>query len=100
MGEKQTAKIGQGKPGPGRPKGKPNQTTTLLKDAALQAATEAGRGSLVEFLKDQALKENNAPFMGLLGKIIPLQVNAAIASTTLTKEQRDAAVEAFLRAHS
>lgn len=28
-----TENIGEGKPGPGRPKGSPNKTTTLMKDA-------------------------------------------------------------------
>jgi hypothetical protein len=60
-------------PGPGRPKGVPNKTTALLKDALLQAATEAGDGSMVAYLVRQA-KENPGPFMGLLGKVIPLQV--------------------------
>jgi hypothetical protein len=40
--EKETPKIGQGKPGPGRPKGLPNKTTALLKDAILKAASVAG----------------------------------------------------------
>lgn len=71
--EKQTAKIGQGKPGPGRPKGVPNKTTTLLKDAILQAATEAGDGDLVAYLQVQA-KANPGPFLALLGKVLPMQI--------------------------
>lgn len=73
MSEKQTPRIGEGKPGPGRPKGIPNRTTTLLKDAILQAATKAGGDDLVAYLEKQA-KENPGPFMALLGKVLPMQV--------------------------
>lgn len=70
----ETLKIGQGKPGPGRPKGMPNKTTALLKDAILQAAQEAGgEGGMVAYLVDQA-KKNPGPFMGLLGKVLPMTV--------------------------
>lgn len=75
MDEKETLKIGQGKPGPGRPKGVPNKNTTLLKDAILQAATLAGGGEegLVDYLKKQA-SDNPGPFMALLGKVLPMQI--------------------------
>lgn len=58
---------------PGRPKGSPNKTTAILKDAILQAATDAGGGNLVEYLKIQAI-ETPGPFLALLGKVLPLQV--------------------------
>ncbi len=42
-------------PGPGRPKGVPNKTTALLKDAILKAAEGAGgQGGLVGYLQTQA----------------------------------------------
>lgn len=69
----------------GRKKGSLNKTTALLKDAILQAAVEAGNdlsgtdGGLTEYLKVQAVK-NPAPFMSLLGKVLPMQVNAEIKS--------------------
>lgn len=68
-------KIGgnRGNAGKGRPKGSPNKTTAILKDAILEAATEAGGGDLVEYLKSQAAA-NPGPFMALLGKVLPLQV--------------------------
>jgi hypothetical protein len=75
-GEKQTAenRIGKGKPGPGRPKGVPNKTTTLLKDAILQAATAAGgENGLVGYLTVQAAT-NPQSFLPLLGKVLPMQV--------------------------
>jgi hypothetical protein len=76
-GKKQTPKIGKGKAGPGRPKGLPNKVNALLKDALLLAAARAGgRGGLVAFLQRQAEKENNAPFLTRLGKVLPTQLAA------------------------
>lgn len=60
-------------PGPGRPKGVPNKTTALLKDAILKAATDAGNGDMAEYLKRQA-EANPGPFMALLGKVLPMQI--------------------------
>jgi len=76
-------KVGDGTPGPGRPKGLPNKTTSLLKDAILIAATQAGekltkdgKNGLVAYLEAQAV-ENPGPFLTLIGKVLPLQVNHA-----------------------
>ncbi|TIM14474.1 MAG: hypothetical protein E5Y67_12405 [Mesorhizobium sp.] len=67
-------KITGKNPGPGRPKGSPNKTTALLKDAILKAATQAGGADgLVGYLKLQA-SLNPGPFMSLLGKVLPTQV--------------------------
>lgn len=78
MGDKQTAGIGKGTPGPGRPKGSPNKTTALLKDAILKAAEQAGAKvgdeGMVSYLAQQA-EENPGPFMALLGKVLPMQVS-------------------------
>lgn len=58
----------------GRKKGTPNKTTALLKDAILQAATNAGgKNGLVAYLEAQATA-NPGPFMSLLGKVLPMQV--------------------------
>lgn len=62
---------------PGRPKGALNKTSSMLKDAILEAAMEAGGGKpngLKNYLKDRA-EDAPAPFMGLLGKVLPLQVS-------------------------
>jgi len=69
-------------PGPGRPKGLPNKTTALLKDAILQAADQAGadgrgKDGLVGYLKARAL-DTPGPFLALLGKVLPVQVNATV----------------------
>lgn len=50
-----------------------NKTTALLKDAILKAAADAGNGDMAAYLADQAVK-NPGPFMGLLGKVLPMQV--------------------------
>ncbi len=59
-----------GKPGPGRPKGVPNKTTTAVKDMILAALDKAGG---MEYLLRQA-SENPTAFLTLVGKIIPLTV--------------------------
>lgn len=68
-------KIGEaGAPTPGRKKGQVNKTTALLKDAIIQAAEKAGgKGGLVSYLETQAA-ENPGPFLSLLGKVLPLQI--------------------------
>lgn len=79
MGDvKQTPKVLRGAAamgaGPGRPRGIPNKTTALLKDAILKAAEQAGNADgLVGYLALQAI-ENPGPFMALLGKVLPMQV--------------------------
>ena len=65
--EKQTLKIGEGKPGPGRKPGVPNKLTADVKAAIERAFNEVG-GS--EYLVRQA-KENPQAFLTLLGKILP-----------------------------
>lgn len=76
--KKQTQKNGPGKPGPGRPKGVPNRTTTLLKDAILKAAEDAGNNiepgaGMVGYLTQLAQTEPKA-FSTLLGRVLPMQV--------------------------
>ena len=60
--------------GGGRPKGVPNKTTALLKDAILAAATKAGgREGLIGYLETQA-RANPQSFLPLLGQVLPLQL--------------------------
>lgn len=58
--------------GKGRKKGVPNKVTGALKDMILTALSDAGG---VEYLKAQAEKNPNA-FLGLVGKVLPLQVSS------------------------
>lgn len=72
-------KIGpnRGNAGKGRPKGAPNKTTALLKDAILQAAAEAGgAGGMVGYLKARAI-DTPGPFLALMGKVLPMQLTGA-----------------------
>lgn len=78
---KKQRRVGDGTPGPGRPKGLPNKTTSLLKDAILMAAAQAGKqinpqddDGLVAYLRIQA-RDNPGPFMSLLGKVLPMQIS-------------------------
>ena len=61
--------------GRGRPKGVPNRIPTAIKDMILCALDQAGG---VAYLKRQA-EANPSAFMGLVGKVIPLQVAGAAA---------------------
>ena len=66
--------VNRGNAGKGRPKGSRNKTTALLKDAILQAATQAGgKDGLIGYLRLQA-EANPGPFLSLLGKVLPMQV--------------------------
>lgn len=83
MADKKSGKniIGKGKPGPGRPKGMPNKTTALIKDAIIQAAQNAGGDEgMIGYLTEQAEK-NPGPFLSLLGKVIPTQLANADGET-------------------
>jgi len=76
---------------PGRPKGSPNKTTALLKDAILKAADGAGGpDGMVGYLQKQAT-DNPGPFLGLLGKVLPMQVTGAgggaLHVTWMTEEE-------------
>lgn len=70
-------KVGLDRSKTGRKKGTPNKTTALLKDAILKAAAGAGDGDMAVYLEKQA-KDNPGPFMALLGKVLPMQVNAEV----------------------
>lgn len=72
--------------GRGRPKGAVNKTTAALKDMILKALDEAGG---VEYLVQQS-EENATAFLTLVGKVLPLQVNAELeAGKRLAKIVRE-----------
>lgn len=58
--------------GKGRPKGAVNKTTAAVKDMILQALNNKGG---VAYLEKQA-DANPTAFMTLVGKVLPLDVNA------------------------
>jgi hypothetical protein len=56
----------------GRKQGTPNKTTTVLKDAILAAAEQAGdEAGLVGYLRNMATT-NPSAFLSLLGKVLPM----------------------------
>lgn len=75
-------KVGDGTPGPGRPKGKPNKTTKALKEMILGALADAGGQA---YLVKQA-QLNPAAFMTLLGKVLPMQIKADVAHSVFARE--------------
>ena len=89
--------MAKGKKTGGRQAGTPNRISRDLKEAILVGAEAAGDGDMVSYLT-WAAKEHPSSFLALLGKIVPLQVSAAVTLPVLSKEQRDAAVAAFYRA--
>jgi hypothetical protein len=61
----------------GRKKGSRNKVTTALKEAILRAAELAGNEEgLIGYLRIQATA-NPGPFMALLGKVLPMQVEGS-----------------------
>lgn len=90
-------------PGPGRPKGSQNKANAMLREAILQAATEAGgKDGLVGYLKTQATK-SPAAFLALLGKVLPTQLSgdpgnrAAIAVLGVDRPPRETREEWLAR---
>jgi hypothetical protein len=85
---------------PGNKRG-PNKTTSLIKDAIIQAAENAGGNKgMVGYLTLQAM-ENPGPFMSLLGKVLPTQTEITgkdggaiqtenITASEILKEKLDA----------
>ena len=69
-----TFKKGEPNPGAGRPAGLPNLINRDIKEMILQALTMAGGA---QYLLEQSHK-NPTAFMALVGKVLPLQVNAVI----------------------
>lgn len=74
-GEKKTAGIGKGTPGPGRPKGVPNKATIAAKEAiALAAERLGGVDRIVDWAKEHPDNER-AFWATIYPKLMPLQVS-------------------------
>ena len=63
-------KVGDGTPGPGRPKGSQNKLTSDVKAMILAALNDAGGA---QYLLTQARDNPNA-FLTLVGKVLPMTV--------------------------
>jgi hypothetical protein len=92
--------MAKGKKTGARQKGTPNKVSALLKDAILTAAEQAGgKEGLIGYLRLQA-KSNPAPFMGLLGKVLPMQIagdqDNPVQIVGLDNQGRARALKAFL----
>jgi hypothetical protein len=72
--EKESAGIGKGTPGPGRPKGVPNKATRAAKEAIAFAAEGLGGAErLVAWAQEDPLNER-AFWTSIYPKLLPLQV--------------------------
>ena len=67
-------RVGDGTPGPGRPKGVPNKVTGQLKEMILAALDKAHDDGGVGYLMQQARDNPNA-FLSLVGKVLPMTVS-------------------------
>ena len=73
-------------PGAGRKKGTPNKTTRDLRETIVEAFYKAGG---VSYLIEQSTANPQA-FMGLMGKVIPKEIEASVTGTiTLVNEFTD-----------
>ena len=77
-------RVGDGTPGPGRPKGSKNKNTLALK-AMIRAALDAAGGP--EYLESQA-KANPTAFLTLIGKLLPTEVSGPEGEPITVVEQR------------
>lgn len=66
----------------GRQKGVPNKTTAAIKEAVIEAFNRAGG---VEYLLNVA-RDDPKTFCGLIGKVIPLQVDASGLTITIARD--------------
>lgn len=74
----------------GRQKGTPNKVSGQLKDAILEAAKRAGGGDqegVIKYLQAQALA-NPAPFLSLIGKVLPMQVTGEDGGPVIVEIKR------------
>lgn len=77
MTEKQTAGIGKGTPGPGRPKGIPNKASRTAKEAiALAAEGLGGTDRLIAWAREDPLNER-AFWSSIYPKLLPLQLHGS-----------------------
>lgn len=75
-GVKQTKRIGQGKPGPGRPRGTANKVTKEVREMVVAALDRLGGVTyLVACGKDP---KTRAAFLTLVGKTLPIKAEVSV----------------------
>ncbi len=75
MTDKETAGIGKGTPGPGRPKGQPNRFTKL-RDEMLEAFDRLGGvDGLVEWARKDS--DNQGAFYAMIARMLPRPIEVA-----------------------
>ena len=65
----------------GRPKGSPNKNTAAIREMIERALAKAGG---IDYLVRQS-DENPVAFMGLIGKVLPMQVDAAVTGEIIAR---------------
>ena len=73
-------RVGDGTPGPGRPKGSENRVHRTIREAVEMAARDCHPEGLAGWLVDRAKGDvqDRQIFAGMVGKVIPLQVQAKV----------------------
>lgn len=84
----QKRRVGDGTPGPGRPKGSQNKATRAVKDAILDAADAlGGTARLAEWAKEDP--KNEATFWAsIYTKVLPKELTGAEGSDLFPREVR------------
>lgn len=84
--------------GPGRPKGSANKLTKDIREAISEAFEKAGG---VDYLVGLS-KTNPQAFCGLIGKVIPQEINAKVEHTSFVIESPAVqdTVDAWARQHA
>lgn len=86
--------VNKGNAGKGRPKGVPNKVNAQVKDMVRAALDKAGG---VDYLVEQSAA-NPTAFLTLVGKLLPIDVNAAITDKRQTSDLTDEELERHINA--
>ena len=70
-------RVGDGTPGPGRPKGSVPKKVATIRDAVMQAFDEVGGPAYLVRLA-QGTQSDRAAFTSLVAKVLPTQINANV----------------------
>ena len=70
-------RVGDGTPGPGRPKGSVPKVTKTIRDAVMQAFDEVGGPAYLVRLAN-GTQSDRAAFTSLLNKVLPTQITANV----------------------